>query len=92
LFQKPIPKGRGKTKEIQVKDFIQKVECRYSANKLELKFACKITTTGSMKATELLKILRDQFAVPIVLERADIQRTDLYAVDDKGRKRLLIGN
>ena len=92
LFQKPIPKGRGKTKEIQVKDFIKKVEYEYSNNELELRFACKITQTGSMKATELLKILRDQFFVPLVLEQADIQRTDLYAVNDKGRKKMLIGN
>ncbi len=92
LFQKPIPKGRGKTKEIQVKDFIKKVEYEYSKNELELRFACKITTTGSMKATELLKILRDQFSVPLVVEQADIQRVDLYAVNDKGRKRMLIGN
>lgn len=92
LFQKPIPKGRGKTKEIQVKDFIKKVECDYSNGELELRFACKITQTGSMKATELLKILRDQFSVPLVLEQADIQRTDLYAINDKGRKKMLIGN
>ena len=45
-----------------------------------------------MKATELLKILRDQFSVPLILEQADIQRTDLYAVNDKGRKKMLIGN
>jgi radical SAM-linked protein len=91
LFQKPIPKGRGKTKEIQVKDFIQKIEWEYNNNKLELKFACKITPTGSMKATELLKILKDQFAVPLVLEQADIERRDLYALNDKGRKKVLIG-
>ena len=44
-----------------------------------------------MKATELLKILRDQFAVPIVVEQADIERTDLYAVNAKGAKKALIG-
>ena len=91
LFQKPIPKGRGKTKEIEVKKFITQVTGNFINNNLELKFSCKITPTGSMKATELLKILRDQFAVPIVVEQADIERTDLYAVNAKGAKKALIG-
>jgi len=92
LFQKPIPKGRGKTKEIEVKNFIKHISGNFINNNLELKFSCKITATGSMKATELLKILRDQFDVPIVVEQADIERTDLYAVNAKGAKKALIKN
>lgn len=90
LFQKPIPKGRGKTKEIEVKNFIEKVAGSFNNNNLTLNFSCKITPTGSMKATELLKILRDQFALPILLEQADIERTDLYGVDAQGQKKALI--
>ncbi len=92
LFQKPIPKGRGKTKEIEVKNFITRVDGNFNNNNLELKFSCKITPTGSMKATELLKILRDQFALPILLEQADIERTDLYGLNTKGEKKALIGD
>lgn len=43
-----------------------------------------------MKATELLKILRDQFEVPLVLEQADIERTDLYALNNRGKKQSLL--
>jgi len=75
-----------------LKNFIKHISGNFINNNLELKFSCKITATGSMKATELLKILRDQFDVPIVVEQADIERTDLYAVNAKGAKKALIKN
>ena len=90
LFQKPIPKGRGKTKEIEVKNFIDHLEAECSGDDLQLAFSCKITPTGSMKATELLLVLRDSFEMPLVVEKADILRTDLYAVDKEGKKQPLL--
>lgn len=92
LFQKPIPKGRGKTKEIEVKDFIPKVAVKQVDGSLIIDFSCKITPNGSMKATELLKILKTQFAIPLEEEKADILRTELFAVDKKGRKQPLLNN
>lgn len=90
LFQKPIPKGRGKTKEIEVKDFISHLEADNSGENLQITFSCKITPTGSMKAAELLLVLRDSFELPLVVEKADILRTDLYAVDQDGKKKPLL--
>ena len=90
LFQKPIPKGRGKTKEIEVKNFIDHLEAERSGDGLQLKFSCKITPTGSMKAAELLLVLQDSFNLPLVVEKADILRTDLYAVDTEGKKKALL--
>lgn len=90
LFQKPVPKGRGKTKEIEVKNFIDHLEAECSGENLQLAFSCKITPTGSMKAAELLVVLRDSFEMPLLVEKADILRTDLYAVDEEGKKKSLL--
>lgn len=90
LFQKPIPKGRGKTKEIEVKNFIDHLEAERNGDDLQLTFSCKITPTGSMKAAELLLVLQDSFNLPLVVEKADILRTDLYAVDNEGKKKALL--
>ena len=90
LFQKPIPKGRGKTKEIEVKNFIDHLEVERSGDDLQIAFSCKITPTGSMKAAEILLVLRDSFELPLLVEKADILRTDLYAVDQDGKKKSLL--
>ena len=90
LFQKPVQKGRGKTKEIEVKNFIKRVEAERVGESLLLQFSCRITPTGSMKATELLTILKEAFAMPLATEKADILRRDLYAVDAAGKKQPLL--
>ena len=90
LFQKPIPKGRGKTKEIEVKNFIDHLEVERSGDDFQIAFSCKITPTGSMKAAEILLVLRDSFELPLLVEKADILRTDLYAVDQDGKKKSLL--
>lgn len=90
LFQKPIPKGRGKTKEIEVKHFIDHLKAERFGDNLQLVFSCKITPTGSMKAAELLLVLRDSFELPLVVEKADILRTDLYAVEKDNKKKPLL--
>ncbi|MEG0797803.1 MAG: TIGR03936 family radical SAM-associated protein [Acidaminococcaceae bacterium] len=92
LYQKPIPQGRGKTKEIEVKEFIPQVQAKACPEGLCLNFACKITPTGSMKALEFLGILHQQFALPLVLEKADVLRCDLYALNSKGKKKALLNN
>lgn len=90
LFQKPVPKGRGKTKEIDVKSYINHVAAKRQGENLCLEFSCKITPTGSMKAAEMLQVLQQSFNMPLLVEKADILRTDLYAVDAQGKKKPLL--
>lgn len=90
-FTKAHKKGKGAPKVVDVKFYIQNVEYQWENKILTLHFDIKITTTGSMKASELLQILRDQFGVPLALEQADIRRKDLYGRDENGQKTALIG-
>ena len=79
-----------KIKYSEVKNFIDHLEAECSGEDLQLAFSCKITPTGSMKAAELLVVLRDSFEMPLLVEKADILRTDLYAVDEEGKKKSLL--
>lgn len=91
-YTKTHKKGKGKPKTIDVKEFIPRVESQWKGGELQLAFDCKITPTGSMKASEFLQVLRDQFQVPLAVEQADIRRVDLYTRDEAGNKEPLIGN
>ena len=44
-----------------------------------LKFGIKITTEGSMKPSEVLKILQENFNLPIEISNAKINRTALLS-------------
>ena len=90
-YTKTHKKGKGKPKTIDVKEFIPAVESQWKDGELQLAFDCKITPTGSMKASEFLQVLRDQFQVPLSFEQADIRRVDLYTRDEAGHKKPLIG-
>ncbi len=90
-FTKPHKKGKGAPKCINVKAYISKVAGSWSHGLLTLFFDIAITPTGSMKAMELLQVLRDQFAVPLVVEQADIRQKELYGRDAQGQKTDLIG-
>lgn len=90
LFVKALPKEKYKTKTIEVKDFVPKLTGSYTEGMLEISFACRITPTGSMKAAELIGILKDQFQLPLMVEKADILRTDLYATTENGDKKSLL--
>lgn len=90
-YTKTHKKGKGKPKTIDVKEFIPTVESQWKDGELQLVFDCKITPTGSMKASEFLQVLRDQFQVPLSFEQADIRRVDLYTRDEAGHKKPLIG-
>lgn len=90
-YTKTHKKGKGKPKTIDVKEFIPVVESAWKDGELQLAFDCKITPTGSMKASEFLQVLRDQFQVPLSFEKADIRRVDLYTRDEAGHKKPLIG-
>ncbi len=90
-FTKPHKKGKGAPKSINVKAYIPKVAGIWAQGRLTLCFDIAITPTGSMKALELLQVLRDQFGVPLVIEQADIRQKELYGKDAKGQKTDLIG-
>lgn len=74
-----------------MKYFIPQVEARWQEGILDLSFDIRITPTGSMKASEFLQVLEDQFQVPLTVVQADIRRVDLYSRDEAGRKVPLIG-
>lgn len=92
IFQKPAPKSRSKVKEIDVKEFVKSIKGEMKDNNLVLNFDCKITPLGSMKASEIVKVLKENFAAPLVLEKADIKRTDLFGKNPKGKKCKLLNN
>lgn len=90
-YTKAHKKGKGKPKTIDVKSFIPQVEARWQDGSLELRFDIRITPTGSMKASEFLQVLEQDFQVPLAFSQADIRRVDLYSRDGEGRKIPLIG-
>lgn len=57
---------------------------------LTLRFDCLVSQEGSMKASELLKVLHDDFGLSLALDKADIARLDLYAAGPHGEKRPLL--
>ena len=53
---------------------------------LTLKFSCRITPNGSMKAADLLNTLNQHFGMQLPVEKADITRLDLYRAAADGRR------
>lgn len=94
VFQKVKPKSKGRLfKELDAKKFVAKIKGKkLSKNEVELEFSVKITLNGSMKAIELIEILKNDFGFKIETENADILRKDLYAVDEAGNKKPLISD
>lgn len=90
-YTKAHKKGKGRPKTIDVKSFIPQVEAQWQDGSLELRFDIRITPTGSMKASEFLQVLEQDFQVPLAFSQADIRRVDLYSRDGEGRKIPLIG-
>lgn len=86
FFVKQAPKAKNKVKRINVKFYIPALEAIREGEKLILHFYCRITSGGSMKAVDLLNTLNEQYGLKLPTERADIERLDLYRVDEKGNK------
>jgi hypothetical protein len=68
-----------------VKFYIPHLEAELFGGKLVLRFDCRITPAGSMKAVDLVNALNKQYGLALPVELADIERLDLYRVDDLGR-------
>lgn len=92
FFKKIKPKSKGRLfKDLDAKLFVPSIKGeKLNANEVKLQFSVKISVFGSMKATELIAILKKDFGFKIELEKADILREDLYAVDENGNKKPLI--
>ena len=83
LYTKTHGKGKGSPRIVDAKAFVPYVQASYEGGMLTLQFDCLVSQEGSMKAAELLKVLRDFLPD---LEKADIARLDLYAAGPNGEK------
>lgn len=86
FFEKQAPKAKEKVKRIDVKFYIPGISVVQRETETELHFHCRITHNGSMKAVDLLNTLNEQYGLQIPVEKADIERMDLYRVDEMGNK------
>ena len=84
IFVKQAPKAKEKVKRIDVKIYIPRIDAVQTDNATMLHFHCRITHNGSMKAVDLLNTLNEQYGLQIPVEKADIERLDLYRVDEQG--------
>lgn len=79
LYIKESPK-KGK-KEIDVKQYVTRVELDVKEMAAELSFTVNITPTGSIKPGEVLDALVTLYHLPVCQDSAVIERTGLYIVD-----------
>ncbi len=86
FFEKQAPKAKEKVKRIDVKFYIPEISVVQRETETELHFHCRITHNGSMKAVNLLNTLNEQYGLQIPVEKADIERMDLYRTDEMGNK------
>ena len=86
FFEKQAPKAKEKVKRIDVKFYISELSAIQREKETELHFHCRITHDGSMKAVDLLNTLNEQYGLQLPVEKADIERLDLYRVDEMGNK------
>ena len=86
FFEKQAPKAKEKVKRIDVKFYISELSAVQREKETELHFHCRITQDGSMKAVDLLNTLNEQYGLQLPVEKADIERMDLYRVDEMGNK------
>ena len=74
-FTRITPK---KTRELELKKYLaEPVEIILAGGELLIKFGIRITAEGSIKPSEVLKILREQFGFPADVSTAKINRTKL---------------
>ena len=77
IFTRITPK---KTREIEIKKFIaERIKIFDNDGEIILKFGVKITPEGSLKPSEVLKVLNENFGTKINIANARINRTDLLS-------------
>ena len=75
IFTRVTPK---KTRELDAKKYLpEPIKIFLAGEKLLIKFSVKITPSGSLKPSEVLKILHDYFNFPNDFSSAQINRTEL---------------
>ena len=89
-FFKDAPKTRAKVRDIDVKAYISRLDGACAGGVLVLQFDCRITPTGSMKPSDVVRVLNQAYALDLPLALADIERLDLYRVDARGRRKPMI--
>lgn len=83
IFVKENPKGR---REIDVKQYIEDdIALNTTTSGLELIMTIKITPTGSVKPSEILQVLIDDFGLPADSKAALIDREGLFVSGPSGR-------
>ena len=90
IFAKAAPKKKNKVKEIDVKFYIPQLQVEQADGLTIFNFDCKITPTGSMKAVDLLNTLNEQYALNLPVEKADIERLELYKRGKAGQKQSML--
>lgn len=83
-FIRQSPKGR---REINVKDFVKKVDFRLLENRLQFQFSCSITPQGTIKPSEVIESMVDSFGLKIDKGSILIKRTGLYVAKDGSVRR-----
>ncbi|MBQ9498147.1 MAG: TIGR03960 family B12-binding radical SAM protein [Selenomonadaceae bacterium] len=77
FFTRITPK---KTRELELKKYlVGRAEIFLTGGELLIKFSVRITAEGSLKPSEVLKILRERFDLPADISAARINRTALTA-------------
>ena len=77
FFTRITPK---KTRELNAKKYlVGPVEIFLTGDELLIKFSVRITAEGSLKPSEVLKILRERFGFPVDVSEAKINRTALLS-------------
>ncbi|MDU4961925.1 MAG: TIGR03936 family radical SAM-associated protein [Sporomusaceae bacterium] len=74
-FTRQSPKGR---REIDLKQFVDRLNVRIEGDRLLVSFAIAVTAAGSAKASEVITILCERFALPAASELALIRRDGLW--------------
>ena len=75
-FIRETPK---KTRELEIKKHLAEPLKIHWAGELVIKFGIRITAEGSIKPSEVLKILRERFNFPADISAAQINRTELLS-------------
>lgn len=91
-FKKAAPKSKAGFKEIDVKFYIPHLEVMQDEEKTIFTFDCQITSTGSMKAVDLLNALNEQYQLNLPVAMADIERLRLYRLGKKGQQLPMLNN
>lgn len=91
MFKKAAPKLKEKFKEVDVKFYVPQLSVELEGENTIFSFDSKITQQGSLKAVDLLNALNESYGLELPVERADVERLQLYRLDNKGNRLPMLG-